>query len=187
MSEKIKVNFVDHISIAVKDVLEAEKDYCNYFGWEVVERYHDDDAQINVSCFAIGPTTLEIMEDKLSGGWYELQDDKGNMVLSGPGDKTRWVKKNTPQPEGEMGPTGDWITNKNKGREGVQVVSLNVDDVHDATEKFKANDGTVVPYGGKEIQPWKEKNRNYTFLHPKKLHGVVLEFMDGDYDWKKSQ
>ena len=187
MAEKIKVNYVDHVSIAVNDVQKAEQEYCQFFGWDVVERYHDDDAQINVTCFALGPTTLEIMEDKLSGGWYELQDDKGNLVVSGPGDKTRWVKKSVPQPEGEMGPTGEWIAKKNHGREGVQVVSFNVDDIHTATEKFKANDGKIVPYGGKEIQPWEGTNRSYVFLHPKPLHGIVLEFIDGAYAWKKSK
>ena len=58
MAENVKVNYVDHICISVRDVLKAEQDYCNFFGWEVVERYHDPDAQINVSCFAVGPTTL---------------------------------------------------------------------------------------------------------------------------------
>ncbi|MBW1771333.1 MAG: VOC family protein [Deltaproteobacteria bacterium] len=186
MSEKIAVNFVDHISIAVKDVLKAEADYCRYFGWDVAERYHDDDAQINVSCFALGPTTLEIMEDVLSGGWYELQDKLGSVVIRGPGAETKWAKKRTTQPEGQMGPTGDWIANKNKGREGIQVVSFNVDNVLDATEKFKGNGGQIVPYGGSDVQHWKEPDRNYTFLHPKPLHGIVLEFIDGAYAWKKN-
>lgn len=187
MSEKINVNFVDHISLAVKDVLKVEQEYSRYFGWDVVERYHDVEAQINVTCFALGPTTLEIMEDVLSGGWYELQDDKGNLTLCGPGDKTKWVKKTTPQPKGKIGPTGEWIARKNHGREGIQVISFNVDDIHDATKKFKANDGDIVLYGGKEVQHWVEPNRNYTFLHPKKLHGIVLEFIDGQYAWKKAK
>ncbi len=185
MTENIKVNYVDHICISVRDVLEAEQDYCNLFGWEVAERYHDPGAHINVTCFAIGPTTLEIMEDEFSGGWYELQDDEGTVVLSGPGDKTRWVRKAAPQPEGKMGHVGDWIENRNQGREGVQLVSFNVDDTHDATVKFKANGGEVVQVGGEDIQHWAEKERNYSFLHPKKVHGVILEFIDGAYDWKK--
>ena len=187
MSEKIPVNFVDHISIAVRDVLKAEEDYCRNFGWEVAERYHDDDAQINVSCFALGPTTLEIMEDVPSGGWSELQDTHGDIVIRGPGGETKWVKKSMPQPEGKMGPTGDWITNKNKGREGIQVVSFNVNDVFQATETFKKNGGQIVPYGGSDVQHWKEPDRNYTFLHPKPLHGIVMEFIDGAYAWKKSK
>ena len=119
------------------------------------------------------------------GGWYELQDDKGNVVLSGPGEKTRWVKKKPPQPEGKMGPVGDWIENRNQGREGVQIVSFNVPDTQEATEKFEANGGEIVPVGGKDIQFWGEKKRHYSFLHPKKMHGVILEFIDGAYDWKK--
>lgn len=186
MSEKIGVNFVDHISIAVKDVLKAENDYCRFFGWDVVERYHDNDAQINVTCFALGPTALEIMEDVPSGGWYELQDLQGNIVIRGPGAETKWVKKGTPQPEGEIGPTGDWIATKNNGREGIQVVSFNVEDVFQATKIFKKNGGQIVPYAGNEVQHWKEPDRHYTFLHPKPLHGIILEFIDGAYGWKKS-
>lgn len=187
MAENVKVNYVDHICISVRDVLKAEQDYCSLFGWEVVERYHDPGSHINVSCFAMGPTTLEIMEDEFSGGWYELQDDKGTVVFSGPGHKTKWVKKEAPQPEGKMGHVGDWIENRNQGREGVQLVSFNVDDAHEATKKFKANGGEVVPVGGKDIQHWAEKDRNYSFLHPKKMHGIILEFIDGAYDWKKSK
>jgi hypothetical protein len=132
----------------------------------------------------MGPTTLEIMEDEFSGGWYELRDDKGIVVLSGPGHKTKWVKKETPQPKGKMGHVGDWIENRNYDREGVQLVSLNVDDTQEATEKFKGNGGEVVPVGGRYIQHWAEKNRKYAFLHPKRMHGVILEFIDGAYDWK---
>ncbi len=187
MPEEIKVNYVDHICISVRDVLKAEQDYRNFFGWDVVERYHDPGAHINVSCFAIGPTTLEIMEDEFSGGWYELQDEGGNLVLSGSGSKTRWVKKKSPQPKGKMGPVGDWIEKRNHGREGVQLVSLNVDNTHEATARFKGNGGEIVPVGGQDIQHWAEKKRSYSFLHPKKMHGIILEFIDGAYDWKKSK
>jgi len=187
MPEEVKVNYVDHICVSVRDVLKAEQDYCHFFGWEVAERYHDPDAQINVSCFAVGPTTLEIMEDEFSGGWYELQDDGGNLILSGPGNRTQWVKKKGPQPKGEMGPVGDWIEKRNHGREGVQLVSFNVDNTHEATKKFKGNGGEIVPVGGKDIQYWAEKKRSYSFLHPKKMHGIIMEFIDGAYDWKKSK
>ena len=64
---------------------------------------------------------------------------------------------------------------------------FNVDDTHEATRKFKANGGDVVPVGGKDIQSWSEKRRNYSFLHPKKMHGIIVEFIDGAYDWKKSK
>ena len=34
MSKEVRVNYVDHISIAVKELEKAEKDYRNVFGWE---------------------------------------------------------------------------------------------------------------------------------------------------------
>lgn len=67
MPEEIKSNFIDHISIACFDVLKAEQDYINTFGWEVAERYYDPDSHINVSCFKLGPTIVEVMEDEFSG------------------------------------------------------------------------------------------------------------------------
>ncbi len=63
MPEKVIVNYVDHISIAVKDIKKAEKDYQNVFGWEVAGRYIDRDEKISVSYFRVGQTCVELMED----------------------------------------------------------------------------------------------------------------------------
>ncbi len=63
MPEQLKTNFVDHICIAVKDVLQAEKDYIAAFGWEVAYRYEDAPEKIRVVGFMVGPTAIEIMED----------------------------------------------------------------------------------------------------------------------------
>ena len=178
-SEKIKANYIDHISVAVYDVLKAEQDYCRIFGWDVAWRYHDPGTHINVSCFEVGPTTFELMEDEFSGGWYELQDENGNVVLNGPGDKTKWVKKSTPQPKEKMDQVGKWL--EKQGREGVQLISINVDNAVDATNKFKANGGQIIPFMGKEVQYWEDAKRNYTFLHPKPLHGIIMEVIDGKY------
>lgn len=181
MPEKVNANYIDHISVAVYDVLEAEQDYCQIFGWDAAWRYVDEYTAINVSCFAVGLTTWELMEDMWSGGWYELQDLDGNVVTCGPGNKTKWVKKKTPQPEGKDDKVGNWL--KKQGREGVQLISINVDDAVDATAKFKKNGGVPIPFGDKEVQYWDYANRNYTFLHPKKLHGIILEVIDGKYDY----
>ena len=35
MPEKLKTNYVDHISIAVRNLKEAEEDFRHTFGWEV--------------------------------------------------------------------------------------------------------------------------------------------------------
>lgn len=44
----MKVNYVDYISIAVKDLDEAVEDHKNAFGWEVAGRYADLDEKIRV-------------------------------------------------------------------------------------------------------------------------------------------
>ena len=116
MPEKVNANFIDHISIACFDVVQAENDYMATFGWEVAERYFDEDSHINVTCFAVGLTTVEVMEDEYSGGWYELQDMNGNVVISGSGSETKWVKKSVAQEEGKMADVGYWITKANNGR-----------------------------------------------------------------------
>jgi catechol 2,3-dioxygenase-like lactoylglutathione lyase family enzyme len=189
MPEKIKGNFIDHISIACFDVLKAEQDYINTFGWEVAERYYDPDSHINVTCFTVGPTIVEVMEDEFSGGWYELQDLTGKVVISGLGNSTRWVKKATPKPEGKMADVGYWISKANHGREGIQLVSVNVDDVNKEVPKLKANGAVIIPEKGtnKEIRVWPEKKRNYAFIHPKSMHGLLLEVIDGKYDSQKGK
>ena len=63
MSERVKANFVDHISIAVKDVATAEEEFKKAFGWEVSGRYIDSGEKIRVSYFMVGPTAVEVMED----------------------------------------------------------------------------------------------------------------------------
>lgn len=63
MTEKLRANYVDHISIAVNDLSKAEEDYKNIFGWEVAGRYTDLDEKIRVSYFKVGPTAIELMED----------------------------------------------------------------------------------------------------------------------------
>jgi len=185
---KVYPNFIDHISIAVFDVLKAEQDYTKIFGWDVAERYFDPDSHINVTCFKVGPTTVEVMEDEYSGGWYELQDLKGNVVISGMGNETKWVPKSSPKPEGKMADVGHWITKANNGREGVQLLSINVDSVEKAVPMLKDNGATIVPekFGaGKEVRFWPEKGRYYAFVHPKHTHGALWEVIDGKYASQK--
>jgi methylmalonyl-CoA/ethylmalonyl-CoA epimerase len=85
MPEKLKPNYIDHISIAVKDIREAEEDFRRTFGWEADGRYSDDDEKINVVYFMIGQTALEIMEDMDGTGEVAKFIDKhgeGIMVFS---------------------------------------------------------------------------------------------------------
>lgn len=85
MKERLKTNYVDHISIAVKDLKKAEEDFKAAFGWEPDGRYNDSDEKIRVSYFMVGPTAVEIMEDMDGSGavakWIE-KNGEGVMVLS---------------------------------------------------------------------------------------------------------
>jgi methylmalonyl-CoA/ethylmalonyl-CoA epimerase len=85
MQEKLKTNYVDHISIAVKDLKRAEEDFKQAFGWEVDGRYSDHDEKINVAYFMIGATALELMEDRDGTGEVAKYIEKfgeGIMILS---------------------------------------------------------------------------------------------------------
>lgn len=85
MPEKLKPNYIDHISIAVKDLKLAEEDFRQTFGWDVDGRYSDDDEKINVAYYMIGQTALEIMEDMDGTGEVARFIDghgEGIMVLS---------------------------------------------------------------------------------------------------------
>lgn len=61
MPEKLKPNYVDHISIAVKDLKVAEEDFGQAFGRGVDGRYSDDNEKINVTYYMVGQTALELM------------------------------------------------------------------------------------------------------------------------------
>ena len=85
MSEQVKANFVDHISIAVKDVAGAEEAFKKALGWEVAGRYIDSGEKIRVSYFMIGPTAVEVMEDLDGTGEvarFIAKRGEGVMVLS---------------------------------------------------------------------------------------------------------
>lgn len=85
MSEMIKANYLDHVSIAVRDVKKAEENFRKAFGWEVDGRYVDEDEKIRVSYFLFGPTGVELMEDLDGTGEVAKFIEKhgeGVMVLS---------------------------------------------------------------------------------------------------------
>ena len=85
MTEKVKTNYVDHVSIAVKSLVEAEKDFVEAFGWEVSGRYIDSNEGIRVSYFMIGQTALELVEDLDGTGELAQYIDKhgeGVIVIS---------------------------------------------------------------------------------------------------------
>ena len=79
---------------------------------------------------------------------------------------------------------GYWITKANGGKEGVQLLSINVDSVGESVPKLKENGAVIVPekFGEKkEVRFWPEKKRYYAFVHPKDTHGALWEVIDGKY------
>jgi len=161
VAEEVVAEYIERISIAVFDVVKAEQDYCKLFGWDVLKRYTDTELHINVSCFAVGPTIVELME----GGdeWYELHNNHGDLVTDGKGNETRWVLKNKPLRERD-----DYAF-------GVQMISLKVDQVPQAVTCLKENGASIVGKSlnkGGEIQYWKSQDVHQAFVHPRDTHGV---------------
>lgn len=143
----MKVNKVDHICIAVKDLDEAMK------VWEPVlgkagpdDPYVDEPEQIRVARYWIGELGFELMEST------------------------------TPD-----GPVAKHIE---KNGEGVMVISLNVDNTREAIENLKAGDYPLIPDSEGEVaRPF--RNCEYTFIHPKKMNGVLTELID--YPWNEQE
>lgn len=53
---------IDHISIAVRDVKQAEETYGKILGIEATDHYVDEREQIRVARFYVGESALEVME-----------------------------------------------------------------------------------------------------------------------------
>ena len=58
----MKLERIDHICIAVKDVKQAEEAYSKAFDMEPIMRYIDEPEKINVVRFQIGEVAFEVME-----------------------------------------------------------------------------------------------------------------------------
>jgi methylmalonyl-CoA/ethylmalonyl-CoA epimerase len=136
----MKVNKIDHISVAVKDLEEAKK------VWEPVlgksrpdDEYVDETEKIRVARYWIGEVGFELMES-----------------TSPDGEVAKFIEK--------------------RG-EGIMLISLNVDDTRQATAELKERG---YPFIG-EPRPF--RNCEYTFIHPKKVNGVLLELID--YKWEE--
>jgi hypothetical protein len=167
VSEEVVANCIDRISIAVFDVVKAEQDYCRLFGWEVAERYTDTDLHVNVSCFTVGPTIVELME----GGdeWYELLDGQGKVVMSGKGSEARWALRAKP------------IRERDEYAFGVQLLGLQVYRVAEAVSVLKSNGAKVLPERSRErreIRYWRSQQKYQAFIHPENTHGVYWRVID---------
>ena len=123
----MKVNKIDHICIAVKNLDEARKI------WEPALE------KIKVARYWLGEVGFELMESTAPDG-----------------DVAKFIEK--------------------RG-EGVMLISLNVDNTREAVEELKANDYPII--GG--IRSFRDCE--FAFVHPGKVNGVLLEYID--YKWKE--
>lgn len=64
----MKLEKIDHICIAVKDVNKAEELFANAFGLKAVDHYIDENEKINVARFMIGEVAFEVMESTSPDG-----------------------------------------------------------------------------------------------------------------------
>jgi len=74
-------------------------------------------------------------------------------------------------------PDGDVAKFIEKRGEGVMLISLNVDNTREAVDEFKAKDYPFI--GG--VRSFRDCE--FAFVHPKKMNGVLLEFID--YKWRE--
>jgi methylmalonyl-CoA/ethylmalonyl-CoA epimerase len=132
---ELKINKIDHISIAVKNLDQARRI------WEPVlgktgpdDVYIDEPEKIKVARYWIGEVGFELMES-----------------LTPDGDVAKFIEKNG---------------------EGVMVVSLNVADTREAMAELEEKDYPFI--GG--ARPF--RNGEFSFIHPRKMNGVLLELID---------
>ena len=130
-----KINRIDHICIAVKDLAAARKTWEPLLGkTEPDETYIDEPEKIHVARYYLGEVGFELMES-----------------TSPDGDVAKFIER--------------------RG-EGIMLLSLNVDRTRDTIAEL-ADQG--VPFIG---GPRPFRNCEFTFVHPKATHGVLLEYID---------
>ena len=136
----MKVNKIDHISIAVRDLESARR------VWEpVLGKSGPDDAYIDEA------EKIEVARYWVGGIGFEL------MAATAPdGEVARFIERHG---------------------EGVMLVSLNVDSTRDAMAELRQADYPLVG----PVRAFRDCE--YTFVHPRKMNGVLLEVID--YRWKE--
>jgi methylmalonyl-CoA/ethylmalonyl-CoA epimerase len=131
----MKINKIDHICIAVKNLDAARKIWEPMLGKEKPDdEYVDEPEKIHVARYYLGEVGFELMEST--------------------------------SPDGEV---AKFI--KNKG-EGVMLISLNVDKTRDAMDELDSDKYPII--GGIR----KFRDCEFAFIHPQKINGVLLEFID---------
>ena len=139
----MKIEKIDHISFAVKDLEETKRAYKEDFGLIPTCQYIAESEKIKVARYTIGEVAVEFMESTA--------------------------------PDGEVAKFID-----NRG-EGAFLISYKVDDLSKAMQELKDKNIKLIDHRPRELF-----GTRYAFVHhPNKLHGVLTELLEGDFDITK--
>ena len=136
----MKVNKLDHICIAVRNLDEARKIWEPMLGKTAPDdAYVDEPEKIRVARYWLGGVGFELMESTT--------------------------------------PDGDVAKFIDKRGEGLMLISVNVDSTREAVDEITSK-GYPLIGGLRQI-----RDCEFAFVHPKKMNGVLLEFID--YKWRE--
>lgn len=139
----MKIEKIDHICFAVKDLEDTKRIYKDDFGLLPDCEYIADSEKIKVARYYIGEVAVEFMES-----------------TSPDGEVAKFIEK--------------------KG-EGAFLISYKVDDLSKALEELKQKNIELIDEKPRELF-----GNRYAFIHhPNKLHGVLTELLEGDFDLSK--
>lgn len=139
----MKIEKIDHICFAVKDLEDTKRIYRDDFGFVPDCEYIADSEKIKVARYYIGEVAVEFMES-----------------TSPDGEVAKFIEK--------------------KG-EGAFLISYKVDDLSKALEELKQKNIELIDEKPRELF-----GNRYAFIHhPNKLHGVLTELLEGDFDLSK--
>ena len=139
----MKIEKIDHICFAVKNLEETKRVYREDFGLIPAYEYTADSERIKVARYSIGEVAVEFMESTA--------------------------------PDGEVAKFID-----SRG-EGAYLIAYRVDDLSKAMQELKDKNIKLIDHRPRELF-----GTRYAFVHhPNKLHGVLTELLEGDFDIKK--
>ena len=139
----MKIEKIDHICFAVKDLEDTKRVYREDFGLMPACEYIAESEKIKVARYYIGEVAVEFMEST--------------------------------SPEGEVAKFID-----TRG-EGAFLISYKVDNLSKAMEELKEKNIKLI-----DDRPRVLFGTRYAFVHhPHKLHGVLTELLEGDFDITK--
>jgi methylmalonyl-CoA/ethylmalonyl-CoA epimerase len=139
----MKIEKIDHICFAVKNLEETKRVYREDFGLIPTCEYLAESEKIKVARYVIGEVAVEFMESTA--------------------------------PDGEVAKFID-----SRG-EGAYLIAYKVDDLSKAMEELKGKNVKLI-----DREPRELFGTRYAFVHhPNKLHGVLTELLEGDFDITK--